>query len=372
MTGPSDSLRFSLANPADDADLRRLLREQPMDGAIRVGFAREPSYFSGTSIGEAEDRTLIAREGGHLVATGRCVIQRRWLNGQVRRCAYLGELRLGASVRGRWDILRRGYACFAGEYARAPADFCFTSIVGDNHRARRLLERGIAGMPRYEPLGDFTTLLLRTRNGGIPDPPAGMKLATGEAVPLAQLAEFLNTCGRERNLALHWTPELILALGRHGLNPRDFFVLLEKGNLAGCVAVWDQRSFRQVIVHGYESWLTIARPLANLLGIWFGWPGLPAPGAPLAHAFLSPLALDPRFTHLLPLLIEAGRCAAARRGNTCVALGTADGDERWRDLARAFRGRRYASRLYAVHWPGMRPAISGLDARPCMPELALL
>ena len=43
-------LIFSLATPDDDDALRRLLRENVMEGGISVSFRREPSYFLTSSI----------------------------------------------------------------------------------------------------------------------------------------------------------------------------------------------------------------------------------------------------------------------------------------------------------------------------------
>lgn len=372
MSRANDSLCFAFAGPADDADLRQLLRANPMRGAIRVGFTHEPNYFSGTRLAGAEDRTLTAREHGRLVAAGRCTVQPRWLNGEVRRCAYLGELRLDTSVQGRWDILRRGYAFFAAEYAREPADFCFTSIVSDNRAARRILERGIRGLPRYEPLGGFNTLLLRARDAGRPLLPAGLKLMSGDAVSITQLTEFLNSCARNRNLTVEWTTERLASLSAHGLRISDFLVIQQDDRIVGCAALWDQRTFRQIVVHSYAPWLNRLRPLANFSGAVLGWPHLPVPGTTLAHAFLSPLTVASEFTTVLPWLIVAGLGAAARRGFDCVALGFADCDPLWPDVARAFRGRKYESKFYAVQWPSMTASVSKLDARPFLPELALL
>ncbi len=369
---PAARLHFAFAQPADDAELRTLLLRNPMRGVIRVGFAHEPDYFAGTSIAGAEDRTLLAREDGRLVAAGRCVIRPCWLNGGVRRCAYLGELRLDASVLGRAEIVLRGYAFFAAEYARDPADFCFTSIIADNTRARRLLERGARHLPRYEFLDEFNTLLLRPRAGSAPALPAGVELVTGDRVPGEQLARLLDECNRPYNLAPHWTAECLARLGRHGLKPADFLVLRRGGALLGCVAVWDQRSFRQIMVHGYASWLSFTRPLANLLSPVFAWPSLPAPGTPLAQAFLSPLAATPEATALLPALVRAALDGAARRGLDCVALGLAGRHPLWPAISRTFRGRHYASRLYAVNWPDSPAKVGPLDARPLQPEPGFL
>jgi hypothetical protein len=202
--------------------------------------------------------------------------------------------------------------------------------------------------------------------------PDGCELVRGDTVAAGALVEFLNAQGRRHQLAMHWTIEHLAALAMHGLTPADFLVLRRGGELIGCAAVWDQRGFRQVVIHRYQGWLAATRPLANALSGWTGWPFLPAPGATLAHAFLSPIALDERFTFLLPTLVHASLQSAAQRGLDCLAVGFADGDPRTGEIAAAFRGRRYASQLYGVQWPGMNSGISRLDARPCLPELALL
>ena len=62
-------LLLDLATPADDAELRRLLRDNPMDGAIRVSLEREPNVGLAAAVeGEPHD-TVVARDP----ATGRIV-----------------------------------------------------------------------------------------------------------------------------------------------------------------------------------------------------------------------------------------------------------------------------------------------------------
>ena len=52
-THQGERFGFRLAGEADDAALRQLLRETPMDGPVRVTLRREPSYF-----GRRRGRTL--------------------------------------------------------------------------------------------------------------------------------------------------------------------------------------------------------------------------------------------------------------------------------------------------------------------------
>ena len=365
MSGTADKVQFAFATPADDADLRRLLRDTPMHGAVCVSFTHEPDYFLGTGLAGADDRTLLARVSGRLVAAGRCTTRPCWLNGAVRRVAYLGELRLAADVQGRGDILRGGYGFFAAEYARDPADFCYTSIIADNTRARRLFERGARSLPRYQFIGDHVTLLLPAATGPAP---AGFTVTTGTDLPSEALAEFLNTAARDRQLATHWTAGRLRSLSSHGLPPENFVVLKQGPEIAACAGVWDQHGFRQVLISGYSRLLTAARPAYNLLAPLLRQPRLPPAGGFLRQAFLSPWASRPGDTAARSALIQVARAVAARRGLDCLALGGTPGDP----VLRSLPGRRYLSRLYRVDWPGVERSGCELDARACLPDISLL
>ena len=49
----------ALATPADEADVRALLRNTVMPGAVRVAFTREPDYFAGEGLAGAVDRKSV-------------------------------------------------------------------------------------------------------------------------------------------------------------------------------------------------------------------------------------------------------------------------------------------------------------------------
>src|SRR5437870_1327013 len=149
-TARTARIKFDLARPTDDAELRRLLRENPMPGRIALSLEREPDYFADAQFPGEVKQTIVARDGERLVSAGCCTIRRRFVNGTARRVGYLGALRLDARQGGRFDILRRGYEFFRKLQADAPADFYFTSIAADNERARKFLEHGLPGLPRYE------------------------------------------------------------------------------------------------------------------------------------------------------------------------------------------------------------------------------
>lgn len=361
-----EGVRFAVATVDDDAAIRQLLHETPMRGAVSVTFEREPHYFAGAGIAGANDQTIVAYDRDRLLCIGRCTTREAWVNGEVRRVGYLAELRLHPRAQGRFDILRGGYRFFRELHAPAPADVYFTSIAADNLRARRLLERGAPGLPRYTFLAEFATLLIPV--GRVSD------VASGSVVPNApypQLVDFLNASARRHQLAAHWTAERLESLGAHGLARHDFVAIRSaRGELLGCAALWDQRAFRQTKIHAYGGALRRARPLLNLLAPLLGRPRLPAPGTVLAQAFASPLACAPEQPAALLAVVNTLRRAAAARGLDWLTLGFAASDPRVATLQSRFRCRTYRTRLYRVGWPG-EPAFA-FDARPFQPEVALL
>src|SRR5258706_898476 len=164
LTGsPARRIHFALATEADDDDIRRLLRENPMSGQITISLEREPSYFFEERHLLAERQTIVARENDRVVCVGSCSFRPRFVNGQPQRVGYLGGLRLDAKLAGRFDILRRGYRFFRELQPHHDREAYFTSIAADNERAIQLLERGLPGMPSYKHLGEFVTLLISVR-----------------------------------------------------------------------------------------------------------------------------------------------------------------------------------------------------------------
>ncbi|MGH7953671.1 MAG: hypothetical protein ACREFE_17375, partial [Limisphaerales bacterium] len=268
---PSSAIRFALATEEDDAAIRRLLRETPMCGEISVTFEREPNYFHGARIAGADDQTILAFENGRLICMGRCSICDRYLNGKTCRVGYLSDLRLDSSAQGRFDILRRGYQ-FSHELHRDnPADFYFTSVTADNSRSLRFLQRGLPGMPVYEPITDFVTLLIsvpsnRRKLAHLNERAAsrlkskGIKIEAGSEKFIPALVGFLNGQAKQCNLATTWDTETFLSLQNHGLTLSDFKILTDAETIVGCAALWDQRGFKQIVIREYSRRLSLARP----------------------------------------------------------------------------------------------------------------
>jgi hypothetical protein len=358
-----------VATPADEAGIRRLLRDNPMRGAIVLTLEREPDYFRGANVGGGEDRTIVAFQGKRLVCMGRCRKDTRWIDGQACRVGYLAELRLDESARGQFGILRDGYRFFESLERAQPADLYFTSIAADNERARRLLERGASGLPAYCFLGELETLVIpvprRARS-------QTLHLEPARESQIPDLLHLLNAHGQRHSLGVVWTADILHSLQRHGLPLERFLVMFDGSTVAGCGALWDQRAFRQTVIRGFSPALAAIRPLLDFAGRLFDTPRLPAPGSSLPHAFLSPLALAEGCEELLPQFVAGALPYAARAGAEYLTLALPGSDPELAALRRRFSTRAYRSRLYRVDWPGFtRLRFRNSNAQFC-PEVAFL
>lgn len=358
-------VRFAVAGPQHDAAIRRLLCESAMHGGITITREREPSYFAGTNIAGAEDETIVALERNEVIGVANCSVRRRYVNGEPRRVGYLGELRLSSSARGRFDVLRRGFQFYAARHERNPADLYFTSIAADNERSRRFLERGVPGMPRYEFLTEFVTLLIPARA-------TRRRVSRGEPLDPGAMAGFLNRNAAQYQLAAHWTPGDLEALEQWGVSQGDLYAVTKGNRLRACAALWDQRPFKQTVIRAYGAGMRLMRPLVNLFAGPLSTAPLPPCGSALSQAFLSPFASPPEDSESCIELIEGAVGEAAARDIKILTIGFADADPRLAKVRRRFCRREYRTRLYRVHWPHFEEAVGALDKRPICPEVSLL
>jgi hypothetical protein len=360
-----------IADARDDTDLRALLRDNPMPGWISLSLEREPSYFAGAGLG-AEHDAIVARDIATGAVEGMCALARRrvFINGAPSLVGYLGELRLARRMRGNAKLVRDGFQAvrtLLHEPARTP--FYLTAIVEDNPAARRLLTAGLLGFPTYRLLDSLNVMALRSarlRRRGRP----GVTLAAATLADMGRLAEFLQRELMRFQAAPVWDAADLCALP--SLTPEHFILAERNGDIAGCVALWDQRALRQTVVRGYARLLSLIRPLLNLAAPLAGLPTLPPVGAPIAHAFLSHLAVAQDDPIVLGALIEAALDQARSRNIDVALVGLTDGHPLSAALKAAFRGRLYRAALYLVHWPDGLPAADGLDGRPAHVEVALM
>lgn len=350
----SGRVRFHLAGPADAADVLRLLRVST-GGGYALSFERAPDPFA-DPLPPRRHAFVLARDAATGEAVGLCErsVREGFVDGRRVLLPYLGALRIAPEYRHRIAILKGGFATLREQVEQSDEHpQALTAIDPANTAALRVLTAGVADLPRYAPLGDYATLMLRAGGSG------ESWVAEATEADRGDIDALLANSAVRRTFAPAWRAAVI---------GWPLLVLRRAGRLLGVAGVWDQRAFRQVVVRGYPRGVGAVRPLLNALAPLARLPALPRPGEAIAQAYLSPLALaDDDDTQTLLALVRAAMAKARdlRLGVLTIGLPAA---HPWRAaVRRQRRAVEYRTRLFGVQW-GDVPLPSGAP----FPDVALL
>jgi len=345
---------FRRATPADDALVRRLLRDNGIPTWVEMTVRREPSFFAARKpLGE--EWAVIGEDGTNVVGMYTASLVSVFVDGRAERLGYLGGLRVNREHRHRIRHLRDGYASIG---ALAPAagtlPWWFTVVSADNAAARRLLEAGIPGLPGYHALGEYVTFGIATARGRN----HGLWRRCGDADATHVIA-FHN-----RHAAAY---DLAPVLDEHGLAAvglANFRVYEDHGEIGGVAALWDQRDFKQIVANRYRRPIAALLPVYNAYAKVFRRVPLPRTGRALEQTFVAYLTLTARAAERGRELLED---LLAQCTTPAASLGLCAAHPLARTLAE-LKPLRYPARVYAVTFDGAQPA----SARAVQPEVALL
>jgi len=359
-------IRF--ATQAEEPDVRRLLREIPLGGEFQITLEREPDALAGYCGLGGSHYVLIGydRASGEAAGMGELSIREMYVDGAVRQVPYFSGLRVRPGFRRRIGAFRQIFGMFKTVDAIAES-VGFASITSDNSNARRLLEAGLPGLPVFRPLWDFSTFVMKPRRAA-----ANLRIsrATREDYPL--LASFLQRCNARFQLSEVWSAAALDSLREFGLLPHNFLIARKDGQITGCLAVWDQRAFKQTVVRKYPSYIRRLRPLINLAAPLLRSPHLPPIGEKIEQITFSHLALAQEDPQLFTDLLDAGLDDVAKRGGEAAVIGFASDRPLREALMGRFKAVEYRTSLCVVFWPEAAERARLDTGKLPHPELALL
>jgi len=366
----TSELKFLLADAENEPELRALLRDNPLHGNIQVALEREPNAFHAAAISGDKYELIMGYgdNGRTFLGAGARFELDAWINGKVRRLGYLGEFRIHGGLKQRRHLLLHSYRALRRFHEAGSTPFYLTTIIADNTTTRRLLERKLADMPTYEPLETMTTFTIPAR---LAARRSARNVERGD--DYGEIAGLLARQGRNYQFQPAWTEVTLSSPDRsRDLALEDFFVCRNGSQPTGCLALWDQRSFKQTVVCGYAKPLARARPFFNLVAPFMKRPRLPAPGARLESAFLSHVAVATDNEEALVSLIAGASREALRRGIDYVMIAFADRNPLATVVRKRFPCHSYVSMIYVVYWEDGATAAAELDGRMPHPEMAIL
>jgi len=363
---------IDFATLADDSAIRSLLRREPMPGNIRIRYEREPTFWIGCdAIGE-DCRALVAREADHDEIVGlACRSTRRvFVNGDVRRLGYLGQLRVDSRFRGQW-LVSRGFSKLRQLHDADPLPAYLVAIVNGNREATGILvRRPRRAFPTFHAVADCRTVVILV-NRPKPSLRSDATISAACKSDLDDVAQFLNAQGSRRQFSLQWSEERLARLSSYGLDVNNFRIARRGGEIAGVAALWDQSGFKQAILDSYSGWLKTFAPSYNRVAPWLGLAALPLPGEKLLSAYLSLFCVANDDLSLSRVLLRELYNLGQGRGLRYLFIGF-DSRDPLMAATRNYIHVVYPSRLYLAEWANGESIYEQLDRRPVNIDIATL
>ncbi len=365
-----------LAAPADEAAIRRLLRDNPIPGQMDISYEREPDYFLGCPVMGHTCQTLVARElaSGQVVGLATRALRPLFVNGQAEVVGYIGQLRVDRAHQAH-GLVAQGFRLLRQLHADGANTGYITTIIEGNAVAEGVLvQKARRLFPVYRPVCRLFTLALIVRRPRWPWPrsqAASLELRPAASVDLQDVVAFLQEQGRHKQFFPVYTADDLTGPATRDLRLDDVAVACRRGRIAGVLGLWDQSTYKQSVVRSYRADLRRLKPLYNLGAYLLGAQPLTAIGQPIHFAYASLACVqddDPAIFQ--PLLAWVYNRAAERRF-AFLMLGLAEGDPLLA-VARRRLHIAYTSTLYTVCWREDAAWHDRLDGRPPYVEIATL
>jgi hypothetical protein len=370
------NLEIRLALPEDDADLRKILRENPLEGDISLSFEREPSYFAAARVEAPDHQIVVAKDLdiNRIVGMGARSLRPLFVNGEVGHLGYLSQFRIDKNYRAMRKGLTKAAQLLKDLDRDGKSPYYYTSIIEDNLPARRLLTRGLPGLPKYSEYALMHTLAIYSRRKKrAVEPLDGSAIRRGNEVKKSAIIDCLQRNLKRYQFAPFWDDSLLFhPTHTPGLTPDDFFVVSQGERVTGCAALWDQGAFKQTVVRGYSNRVRYFRPLINIAARIYGRPHLPAINTQIKHAYLSHLAVDNDDQDIFRALVRAVYNHAVEHGYSYFMTGLSEQNPFLERTRREYAHIDYRSILYLVTWNLDHEPGTSVDDRVPGPEIAIL
>ena len=364
---------FELATGRDGGQIRELLNHAPMEGGVSLCFKKEPDYFAAARTEGLFTQTIVARDQTQkqIVGVASRSIKPAFINGRVESVGYLGGLRIRPEHRNRL-ILARGYRFLKQLHADKRAGFYLTTIMSDNKPAGNILTSSRAGLPVYHGCGRLLTYAFSKMDGARSQERA-LSVRRAAEQDADQVVEMLYQAGGEKQFFPYLTKDQLLKPNAYlrGVRIENFFMAFSGRHLAGVCAFWDQRAFKQILVHAYQGFVKTARPVYNIWAGLRGCPGLPPPGKQLDVLYMSFVAIPGNHPWVFRALLRAGLESCRKTDKDFILAGLHERDSLNESLRRSPH-LRFDSRLFVAAWNDGDHAVRRLDSRIPYVEIASL
>jgi ribosomal protein S18 acetylase RimI-like enzyme len=370
LDAPAVAVRDGRAE--DNAALVALAAACPMAGDVTMCVDRAPDFFALARLEGERWRVGVAEVGGD--AVGCVAASERWayVDGRPTRTAYAGDLKVHPAHRGgpAADALEEFARAACREYGGGDVLTLATVLAGNHAMERRAAgPRGLPALTPFATLDVHAVPFLWPRSARV----GGLRVTHARHDDLDEMATLWGRLAPARQLAPVLDAERLAAWvrGAPGLAVHDYLVARRTdGRIAGFIALWDQRAFKQLRVLDYPPRTAAARRAVNAVAALTGRPRLPDAGGALPSLAAVHLCVPADEPAVLRALLLHAYAEGRGSGHLFFTVALDRRDPLTRALAGLF-AQPTAVRAYATTpagaWTGAR-----LDARPLHFESALV
>lgn len=340
-------IEFGLATQHDDQDLRRLIASIPIPGNISMIYTREPSFFDSVNIMGKKSDVFIAKKNGDILAQGMASYLDCYINGEAKEIGYLSSLRIEEQLRTTRCVFQ-GFDFVKKLDADRNIPFYLSTIIEDNHAARKVLTSNRMSIPKYIDIGRYITyaILLQKCNHSIFQSAYNIKNIIDER-ELNSIIDFINKEGSKKQFYPVYTKKDLM--GFKGFDFRNLWGCYDHNELIGVIGCWDQSSFKQTIVNGYHGKWKIIKPIYNLLSPLMGYKRLPQCGEKIEYLYLSFVAIKDNQPKIYESILKHIYRLYANSKYHYIIVGLHEYDPLNKALS-SFKSIKYNSRMYVVSY----------------------
>jgi GNAT superfamily N-acetyltransferase len=362
------------ATEDDNAALVELARSCPMEGDVALCVDRSPDFFALNRLEGGNWRVGVAggfddTPVGCIAVTNRTV----YLHGRAVHTGYVSDFKVHPAYRGAGvaDVLEeyaRG-ACAAALEPTAPT--MMTILAGNAPMEYRATgPRGLPTLTRFATIEAAAIPLIGWR---APEVGGDVRVASATGTELEEMAALWRRVARQRQFApVHDATSLARWIERApGLSVGDYLLARRRdGRLAGFLALWDQRSFKQLRVTGYSRRLGAFRIGFNALAPVLRAAPLPPTGDPIRCLTALHVCVPAGEPEVLRALLAHAYRSLCGRGYSFFTIGL-DVRDPLRSALDGFLAQPTAVDAYVSTATG-RYVGAALDDRPLHHEIALV
>jgi hypothetical protein len=284
------------------------LFEIPVAGSIALSLQRRPDSTVGAQVQTAHPTIFITllKEQDRVIGIFNIGTRAVYWNEKQLLMPYYCDLRIHPDYQN--GMVFRKMLRFINEREIALDEVPASTIVfSDNHKFVEMIKKRASGklaglVPFYQKITTIETFIFKCTPKKFAAHHFTIRRATEKDI--------------DRMLALQEQNkrDLMLAINYQDVGTKpyyfaqkidDYLLCFDADQLVGMLGLWDTSSFKQTVIHKYNKWLRLTRPLYNWLARLLSiFPELPAEGEKLNYISIHSLVLTDRNPEVFKALLS--------------------------------------------------------------------